>query len=66
MRIYFKIIDRCNDCPNIGADINITRHECEAMKDKFLTWMVNDDHIDIPEWCPLPKELLTEKDMEIS
>ena len=67
MKVYIKNIDSCDTCPNLRYDQNITRYECNANCGKFLMWMGSneDDHIDIPSWCPLPDEFLNEGDMVI-
>ena len=48
-RKFTKIVKRCIDCPNIGANLD----SCIKTEKKFL---INTGY-PIPVWCPLPKHI---------
>jgi hypothetical protein len=56
MKLLFKIIEDCHECPNIGIDQNETRYECHCgNRITHLCWFGQNDYIiKIPHWCPLP------------
>lgn len=65
-KLYIKRIDNCTQCPSLGYDQNITRHECMKKLDKFIKWFDGDDYIKIPDWCPLPDcDTIKEEDFKI-
>lgn len=54
MKQYTQKVEHCTQCPNVCADINVTRWQCGLKNRKFICWMdEGEDTEPIPDWCEL-------------